>query len=146
MDLIFSTVIIIMVIALVIFVICSNVKWENERKALDKKYNVTKFPVTSLRGNQYYAEITYNHERFSYYEFTCTIYKRVPNKKGKLIDEEISSRGFDFKEVDYDYIKIVKKVIESYEKSCIKNNYIKESVTTSKKLFENWDGIIKEDK
>ena len=111
-----------------------------KRKVLDDKYNVDKFPVTSSRGNQYFAKIIYNHEGL--HQFTCSIYKRISDKNNKIKDEILSNRGFDFSEFNYDYIDVVKTAIKEYENKIIKDRDRKKSIASNKELFNKWDGRI----
>jgi hypothetical protein len=121
----------------------------NERKALDNKYNVSKFPVTSLMGNQYYAEIVYNHEEFCMSKFYCKVYKRHFKKSGKFKDERISNRPVVFEIFDYNYISVVSLAINEYEaehqEELLKNKHEEEAVEANKKLFNEWDGVIREE-
>lgn len=133
----------IFIAGLITFVIFANTVWSKESNSLDKKYNVSKFPVISLTGKQYFAEIKYNHENFAFTQFTCNIYKRVLKKHGKFKDEIVTNRGFDFSEVNYSHMKIVKDVIERYETECLKDERNENSISANKKLFEDWNGIIR---
>jgi len=134
---------IILIMVVITLITMANISWDKERKILDNKYNVEKFPVISPAGNQYYAEIVYNHERFSYGTLTCNIYQRVIKKNGKFKDEEVGSKGFDFVGVSSDYITVVKGLIQRYEDTKIMIQKHEESRINNKKLFNDWDGIIK---
>ena len=130
---------------LITFVVFMNTVWSRESKALDKKYNVSKFPITSLMGNQYFAEIKYNHESMCWTQFTCNIYERVLKKSGKLKDILVASRGFDFIDTNNSHIGVVKNTIKQYEDENLKVEQNEDNVAANKKLFEAWDGIIKEE-
>jgi hypothetical protein len=126
------------------------VKKENDKEsALDRKYNVGKFPVTSLMGNKYYAEIVYNHDKYCRNRFDCQIYKRGYRKNGKFKDEVLSDVGFEFEGFDYDYIKVVSRVIGEYEDKhkaeFLKKKHEDDAVAANKKLFNDWDGVIQAD-
>ncbi|MBZ9622909.1 hypothetical protein G9F71_008585 [Clostridium sp. FP2] len=121
----------------------------NKRKTLDEKYNVNKFPVTSIMGNQYYAEIIYNHREYCNKRFSCKIYKRLLKKNGKFKDELLLNRDVGFESFDYDYVEVVKITIGEYEAEhkaeILKKKHKDESITMNKKLFNEWDGVIREE-
>lgn len=142
---------IIVIVCGVTFIILDTRKDKAKRKIIDKHYNVSKFPVTSLMGNHYYAEIIYNHREYRFENFSCKIYTRSFNKKGKAKDKIIVNRGVEFenKNLDYDYIKVVSMAINEYEAEhqaeLLKNKHEEESIIINKKLFNEWDGIIREE-
>ena len=129
-------------------IIYDKIQTKNKKKALNERYNVSKFPVTSLMGNQYFAEIIYNHDNYRNKRFECNAYIRS-FKNGKVKDERILNRDFTFKDFDYDYIKVVKSAIGQYEeqnKLRLQNDkYQNETIAVNKKLFDEWDGVIKEE-
>ena len=135
----------------IILLIIDTKKDITKRELIDKKYNVSKFPVTSLMGNQYYAEIIYNHREYSIDNFKVKIYTRNFKKNGKSKDKIIADRGVEFENsnLDYDYIKVVGMAIGEYEAEhkaeFLKKKHEVETVAANKKLFEAWDGIIKEE-
>jgi hypothetical protein len=136
-------------IGILIFVVCGTVVSRKERKVLDEKYNVSKFPVTSLMGNEYYAEIVYEHREHYRSDLYCKVYKRHFKKNGKFKDERISNRPVEFENFDYDYISVVVTSINEYEAEhqaeLLKDKREEESVAVNKKLFNEWDGIIREE-
>jgi hypothetical protein len=117
-------------------------------KEKEQKYNVSKFPVTSKMGNQYYAEVKYVEDNYIGEMIYCNFYKRNLKSNGKYKDELIERNRIDFESFDYDYIKVVSQCIEKYEKQheseLKKQKHEEEAVKKNKEMFEKWDGIIVE--
>lgn len=143
--------IIIMILAVVIIVgiMIINAMYGKEAKDMDrisKKYNVSKFPVTSRMGNKYYAEVVYDHDRFNA-GICCNFYTRTFKKSGRYKDTLVDYNRINFEGFNYNYITIVSQCVESYEEAhkveLEKKRYEEESVKTNKELFNQWDGVIK---
>jgi len=115
-----------------------------EKKELQKKYNVDKFPVTSKSNTEYFVEIKYEPNCSG--NFVCNIYKRVVKKNGKTKDIHLDGDYFSLKESEYDYIAIATKVINCFE---IKLEHFKaedlkkeQLLQENKEKWQKWDGII----
>jgi hypothetical protein len=133
----------------VTYLVLENRQSRKQRKVLDDKYNVSKFPVTSLMGNEYYAEIIYEHREYYRNRLYCKVYKRHFKKNGKFKDERISNRPVVFENFYYNYISVVVLSINEYEAEhqaeLSKDKHENEAVIANKKLFNEWDGVIREE-
>lgn len=115
-----------------------------EQKTLEGKYNVSKFPVTSKRGNQYYVEIKYKFDTCGWYDSVCIVYKRKFINEDKYKDKEVIKKHITLKEYNYNYINIASNVINTMEdiEEEIKQKREEENrlVAEARKAFAKWDG------
>jgi len=125
----------------------TTIESNRERKALDNKYNVSKFPVTSKSGVKYFVEIEYRHDGYHSYDLGVHVYERTLKTNSKYNDKRVESKFASTNTTDY--ISLASYVVNNYEEKINTNNLRhkkhNELLNSGKKLFEEWDGIIKDE-
>ena len=151
LDMILSSIFLIIIfgivgIGLFLFVRIT-IENNQERSALDKKYNISKFPVTSKSGVKYYVEIEYRHDGLHSYDLGVHVYTRTLKPNGKYNDSRVESKFASTSTTDY--ISLASYVVNNYEEEMtavnLRHKKHNESLVASKKLFEEWDGIVKDE-
>lgn len=139
---IFIIILIIIFIGITILVTLLDIR---ELKEKEKKYNISKFPVISRMGNKYFAEVVYRENRFTSW-IECNIYERVFKNQSKYKDKLLASKKVDFESFDYNFRNVVVRIICKYEQDheteIKKKRHEEEALTSNRKQFEEWDGII----
>lgn len=118
-----------------------------ERKALDEKYNISKFPVISKLGVKYFVEIKYRHDGYHSYHLGVHIYERTFKPNGEHVDKRVESKFASTNTTDY--ISLASYVVNNYEEEIneanLRHKKHNESLANGKKLFKEWDGIVKDE-
>lgn len=118
-----------------------------EINMLDKKYNVSKFPVISKSGVKYFVEIKYRHDGIHSCNLGIHVYERTLKPNGKYKDKCVVSKFAPTTSTDY--ISLASYVVNNYEEemtaSNLRHKKHNDSVAIGKKLFKEWDGIVKDE-
>lgn len=151
LDIVLSTIFLIIIFAVVgsglFLFIKITIENNQERKALDEKYNISKFPVTSKSGVKYFVEIEYRHGGYHSCNLGVHVYERTLKPNGKYSDKRVESKFASTTSTDY--ISLASYVVNNYEEEMTATNLShkkhNEALSNGKKLFKEWDGIVKDE-
>jgi hypothetical protein len=142
-DIIVSIVIIGMCLLVLWFILILQIikiyKQHKEEQEMKKQIDVSKFPVISKMGNEYFVEILYEPDGWSY-PYVCRVYTREYKNNKKYKDTRVISENFRI--FNYNYIAVASNIITHYENINQKKLDKDKLIQGNKKLFNEWDGQI----
>ena len=95
-----------------------------------------KFPVISENSNEYLARMEYRSFGFFFVDVCESYIGLFGKKRYRTLTTEMYSES----KHDYDYVKIAKLAVESYEERAAENTRREMLREHNVKKFEEWDG------